>query len=146
MFHRLKDPLVVILLVICAFSFITGDSASGRIVLGMILIGVLLGYFQERRSSEAAEKLKLMVQANSIVARGGKDEEIPVSEVVPGDVVVALSGDPGLTETLERTPDLKSRMAAAREFDLPKYRIAVLSESTFAANRKEYEAIAISLG
>jgi nitrogen PTS system EIIA component len=80
----------------------------------------------------------------TILASGARF--IPFKLVMWQDGVIALSGDPGLTETLERTPDLKSRMAAAREFDLPKYRIAVLSESTFAANRKEYEAIAISLG
>jgi P-type Mg2+ transporter len=92
MLLRLKDPLVVILLVICAFSYLTGDSASGSIVLGMIFISVLLGYFQERRSSEAAEKLKLMVQANAVVNRGGTEREIPISEVVPGDVVVLAAG------------------------------------------------------
>jgi hypothetical protein len=49
-------------------------------------------------------------------------------------------------ETLEREPGLAARIAAAREFDLPGYRIAVLRESLFAADRKEYEAVAVKLG
>jgi Mg2+-importing ATPase len=89
---RLRDPLVVILLVICAVSFATGDLASGCIVVGMILISVLLSFFQERRSNDAAEKLKLMVQASSAVVRGGKELEIHIGEVVPGDIVVLAAG------------------------------------------------------
>ncbi|MEI6877173.1 MAG: HAD-IC family P-type ATPase, partial [Spirochaetota bacterium] len=89
---RFKDPLVVILLVICGFSFATGDLSSGLIVIGMILISVFLAYFQERRSSEAAEKLKLMVQAVAIVVRDGAEVELPMSAVVPGDVLVFAAG------------------------------------------------------
>lgn len=70
---------------------------------------------------------------------------IPFRLVLWQDGVVVLSGDPKLAETLERMGDIKDRIAKAREFDIPEYRIAVLTESTFAANRKEYEAIAISL-
>jgi len=59
---------------------------------------------------------------------------------------VVLSSDPSLAESLEKMPDLGSRIALSREFDLPEYRIAVLSESIFAGDRKEYEAVAIRLG
>jgi mannitol/fructose-specific phosphotransferase system IIA component (Ntr-type) len=59
---------------------------------------------------------------------------------------VVLCGDPGLAESLEKVADLATRIASAREFDLPDWRIAVLSESIFAANRKEYEAVAVRLG
>ncbi len=89
---RLRDPLVIILLLICLVSYGTGDMVSGSIVLGMIFISVFLAYFQERRSSDAAEKLKLMVQASSVVVRDGKELEIPISEVVPGDIIVLAAG------------------------------------------------------
>ena len=65
---------------------------SGSIVLGMLFISVFLSYFQERRSSDAAEKLKMMVQASSVVIREGKEAEIPISEVVPGDIVLLAAG------------------------------------------------------
>jgi len=96
---------------------------------------------------EAKQALVQGAQASTpptILASGARF--IPFKLVIWQDGLVALSGDPGLTETLEGMPDLRSRVAAAREFDIPQYRIAVLAESTFAANRKEYEAIAISLG
>jgi len=90
--ERFRDPLVLILLIICVFSFGTGDLSSGFIVVGMILISVLLSWFQERRSSEAAEKLKMLVQASTIVVRGGIEVEVPMSTIVPGDLVVLAAG------------------------------------------------------
>jgi mannitol/fructose-specific phosphotransferase system IIA component (Ntr-type) len=59
--------------------------------------------------------------------------------------VLALANDPRLAENLEKMPDLAQRISLAREFDLPEYRIAVLSESIFAGNRKEYDAVAIQI-
>jgi len=63
----------------------------------------------------------------------------------PGGALV-LSNDPRLAEVLEKDPDFASRISLSREFDIPEYRIAVLSESIFAANRKEFTAIAIQMG
>jgi Mg2+-importing ATPase len=89
---RLRDPLALILLVICVFSFATGDLASGLIVAGMLAISIFLAWIQESRSSDAAEKLKLLVQASAIVIRDGKETELPIGEVVPGDLVVLAAG------------------------------------------------------
>jgi magnesium-translocating P-type ATPase len=89
---RLKDPLVIQLLVICAVSFAMGDLRAGTVVACMIFISVFLGYFQERRSGDAAEKLKLMVQASAVVLRDGAAAERPISDVVPGDIVVLAAG------------------------------------------------------
>ncbi|MDA8410321.1 MAG: magnesium-translocating P-type ATPase [Treponema sp.] len=89
---RLVDPLVIVLLVICLASFATGDLTSGFVVLGMIALSVLLSFFQERRSSVAAEKLKLLVQASSLVLREGLEVEVPISAVVPGDLVILAAG------------------------------------------------------
>jgi nitrogen PTS system EIIA component len=71
---------------------------------------------------------------------------IPFKLIVWQTGILVLSGDPKLAETIERLPDIRNLIVQAREFDIPEYRIAVLSESTFATNRKEFEAIAIGLG
>jgi len=89
---RFKDPLVVILLVICAVSYGTGDIPSGTIVIGMILISVFLSFFQERRSASAAEKLKRMVQSSAVLVRDGAEVQLPMSAVLPGDIVVLAAG------------------------------------------------------
>ena len=91
-FQRTKNPLVIQLLVICSVSFLLGDLRSVLVVGGMIFLGVFLGYFQERQSSKAAEKLQQMVQASSVVLRDGTESNLPIREIVPGDIVLLAAG------------------------------------------------------
>ena len=53
----------------------------------MVAIGVLLRFVQEARADAAAEKLKAMINVTGTVVRAGKEEEIPLKQLVPGDVV-----------------------------------------------------------
>jgi Mg2+-importing ATPase len=89
---RFKDPLTIQLLVICIVSYAMGDLRAGTVVLCMIFISVFLAYFQERRSGDAAEKLKLMIHASAVVLRGGKEAEVPIAEIAPGDIVALSAG------------------------------------------------------
>ena len=90
--HRCKNPLVIQLLVIAAISLGTGDAASATIVGLMVVISVGLSYYQESKSGKAVEKLNAMVQTNCHVIRGGIEVEIPMSDIVPGDIVSLQAG------------------------------------------------------
>jgi len=90
--RRFANPLVVLLLIICAVSLSMGDLRSTLVVGGMILISVFLAYFQEAKSNRAVEKLRALVQTNSNVIREGKEIEIPMSEIVPGDILALDAG------------------------------------------------------
>ncbi len=92
MLRRCKNPLVIQLLVICAVMAYTDDIPSAVIVGCMLLLSVVLGYVQEHRSSKAVEQLQTMVQTNSHVVRGGKEVEIPMADIVPGDIVILQAG------------------------------------------------------
>ena len=89
---RCKNPLVIQLLVIAAISLATGDPASSTIVGLMVVISVGLSYYQESKSGKAVEKLNAMVQTNCHVIRDGREVEIPMSEIVPGDIVSLQAG------------------------------------------------------
>ena len=93
---RFKNPLVIQLLVIAIVSLATAqeasDTASAVVVGMMVVLSVGLGFFQERRSGKAVEKLQEMVETNCIVIRDAKEEEIPMEEIVPGDLVVLHAG------------------------------------------------------
>lgn len=91
-FQRCRNPLVILLLVLCGVSIGTGDIPSAVIVSGMIFLSVFLAYFQEHRSNKAVEDLRKMVQTNSILIREGKEEEVPMADIVPGDIVVLQAG------------------------------------------------------
>jgi len=90
--QRCRNPLVILLLVLCGVSIGTGDIPSAVVVSAMIFLSVFLAYFQEHRSNKAVEALRDMVQTNSILIREGKEEEIPMAEIVPGDIVVLQAG------------------------------------------------------
>jgi Mg2+-importing ATPase len=91
-FQRCKNPLVIQLLVISGVSLATGDAVSAAVVGFMIVLSVFLGYFQEARSSKAVDKLREMVQTTCTVIRTGKECEIPMNEIVPGDIVILTAG------------------------------------------------------
>jgi P-type Mg2+ transporter len=93
---RFKNPLVIQLMVIAGVSLWTAggpsDTAAAAVVGMMVLLSVGLGFFQERRSGKAMEKLQEMVETNCVVIRSGKEAEIPMEEIVPGDLVLLHAG------------------------------------------------------
>lgn len=101
--NRFRHPLVILLLIIIAVSFVMylndteaadklNDLTSTIVVGGMVILSVFLAFFQEFSSNKAVEKLKLLVQNKIDVLRDGKEVEIPISEVVPGDIVIFAAG------------------------------------------------------
>ena len=90
--QRCRNPLVIQLLVICVVSLLMGDVRAATVVGAMVLLSVVLAYVQEHRSSKAVEKLNAMVQTNSLVMRDGKECDIPIAEIVPGDIVILQAG------------------------------------------------------
>jgi Mg2+-importing ATPase len=62
-------------------------------MLLMIVLSVGLRLFQEAKASNAAAKLKAMISVDATVLRGGAVQEVPVSHLVPGDVVQLAAGD-----------------------------------------------------
>ncbi len=91
-FGRLKNPLVIQLMLICAVSFYMNDYRSSAVVGCMIFLSVFLSYFQERKSSRASEKLQKMIQATAIVVREKNEMQIAIEDIVPGDIVVLTAG------------------------------------------------------
>ncbi|MGE5027614.1 MAG: magnesium-translocating P-type ATPase, partial [Betaproteobacteria bacterium] len=74
-------------------SALTGEMASFLIISAMVLMSVTLDTIQEYRAGRAAERLKQSVAVRATVLRAGRRVEIPLSGVVPGDVVLLSAGD-----------------------------------------------------
>ena len=92
LYDRSKNPLVIQLLVIAIVSLAMGDMASAVIVGVMVLLSVVLAYVQEAQSSKAVERLLAMVKTSCAVCREGKTVEVPMSQLVPGDIVILAAG------------------------------------------------------
>jgi Mg2+-importing ATPase len=87
------NPLVILLLVLAAVSFTTGDARAGTVMLIMVALGVVLRFVQEARADDAAERLKAMIRVTATVVRDGAARELPLADLVPGDVVQLSAGD-----------------------------------------------------
>ncbi|MDP4120617.1 MAG: HAD-IC family P-type ATPase, partial [Bacillota bacterium] len=67
--------------------------ATVIIIFSLIVISSLLQFFQESKSDKAAEKLKAMVSSNAAVMRDGIVREMPMQEIVRGDMIHLSAGD-----------------------------------------------------
>lgn len=100
---KFRNPLVIILLGASGLSALTGEVTSFCIILAMVTVSVTLDFAQEYRAGEAADRLRRSVEVRVHVLRDGLARELPMAEVVPGDVALLAAGDlvPGDGRVLE---------------------------------------------
>jgi P-type Mg2+ transporter len=91
--NQFKSPIILILLFAAILSSFLGDTTNALIILAIIFVSGMLGFWQERGAANAVEKLLALVQIKAAVLRDGNESEIPVEEIVPGDIVVLNAGD-----------------------------------------------------
>jgi Mg2+-importing ATPase len=91
--RRLANPLNLLLIALAALSLVSGNRESGFLIALMVVASVTLAFVQERRSNRAAAQLKAMVRTNATVLRGGVSRELPIEQLVPGDVIHLGVGD-----------------------------------------------------
>ena len=90
---NVKNPLVLLLTALGVLSFLTGDLRATAVIFVMVVLGVVLRFFQEMRADNAAEKLKAMVSNTATLVRDGKEAEVPLKMLVPGDIIRLAAGD-----------------------------------------------------
>jgi Mg2+-importing ATPase len=117
---NVKNPLVILLTALGVISFLTGDARATVVIFIMVLLGIVLRFFQELRADNAAEKLQAMVSTTVTVVRDGQPVEVPLKQLVPGDVIRLAAGDmvPGDARVLS-AKDLFVNQAALTGESLP---------------------------
>jgi Mg2+-importing ATPase len=93
LFSQFKSPIILILLFATILSLFLHNIVDASIILAIVLISGLLGFWQEHGASDAVAKLLAIVQIKTAVLRDGNQQEIPVEDVVPGDIVIFNAGD-----------------------------------------------------
>ena len=88
-----KNPLIIILLIAGFVSGLSGGLVQTGIIFFLVFISVTLDFYQENKSSQAAEKLKEKVTNTATVVRDGKSQDIKISLIVTGDIVLLSAGD-----------------------------------------------------
>lgn len=94
-----RSPLVLILVAAAAVTTILSllhiedlwmDTA---VIVGVVVLNIILGFYQEGKAEGALEELKKMAVPSCTVIRDNVEQVIPARELVPGDIVVLNSGD-----------------------------------------------------
>ena len=131
--ENFKNPLVILLIVLGIISYLTGDIRATVMILVMVFLGTILRYFQESRADTAAEKLQAMVSTTATAVRDGKRIEIPLNELVPGDIVTLSAGDmvPADVRVLS-TKDLFLNQAALTGESLPVEKKSAAADRTIS--------------
>jgi Mg2+-importing ATPase len=93
LWRSVGNPLVILLAVLAIVSIATGDARAATVMGLMIAISVGLKLFQETKAGNSAAKLRAMISVHATVVRDGQPSELPVSQLVPGDVVQLAAGD-----------------------------------------------------
>ncbi len=91
--QRVNNPLVLILLGASLVSAFLGELSSFVIISLIVLLSVAIDFVQEYRASQAVERLRQSVAVRATVLRDGHPQELPMRELVPGDVVLLAAGD-----------------------------------------------------
>ncbi len=87
------NPLVAILLISAVMSYFLGEVNGALIIAVLVVLSVFLQFYHERRSGAAAAALRQRVAVHAEVLRDGTKQEIPLDEIVPGDIIYLAAGD-----------------------------------------------------
>jgi Ca2+-transporting ATPase len=93
LWRQINNPLIWVLLGSSILATSLGKITDGLVVLSVVIINTIIGFIQEFKAGKAIEALSDMVPENATVLRDGHPSTIPVSEIVPGDVVQLAAGD-----------------------------------------------------
>ncbi len=91
--EQFQSPLIYILFIAAIFAFALGRRGDSIVILIVVFINAVLGWFQERRAERSMEALRKLSMLRAIVMRAGKEKNIAVSELVPGDIMLLSAGD-----------------------------------------------------
>jgi magnesium-transporting ATPase (P-type) len=98
--EQFADPLVYLLIAAVIVSLVAWALEGAHevpfdaiVIVLIIVANAVLGYVQEARAEEAVAALQRMAAASAGVVRGGHEQRVPVTDVVPGDVLTLAEGD-----------------------------------------------------
>lgn len=99
---QFKNSLILILIASAFLIFFvyffggkkeSSDLFEGSLILAIVLLITLLGFFQEYKAEKAVDALKKLLAFKAKVIRNGVENEIDVVDLVPGDIVILEEGD-----------------------------------------------------
>ena len=92
-FQQFQSPLIYILFIAATIAFFLGRHGDSTVILIVVIINALIGWFQEGRAQRSMEALRKLAGPQSKVLREGEEQVIDTSQLVPGDIILLTAGD-----------------------------------------------------
>ena len=90
---QFKDVMILILLIAAIISGFIGDITDTIVIVVIVLLNAILGFYQEYRADKAMQALKKMSVTQARVLRNNQMVILPATQLVPGDVVLLETGN-----------------------------------------------------
>lgn len=91
--RQFNSPLMYIMMVATVASYITGHKSDTIFIAIVAISNVFVGFYQEYKANKSLSSLKNLIKMKSRVVRADTEQEIDVSFIVPGDIVILRAGD-----------------------------------------------------
>lgn len=88
-----NNLLIYLLLASAIVTAVLGHAVDSGVILAVVLVNAVIGYFQEGRAEQAMEAIRGMLAPRSTVVRDGQRYSVDACELVPGDIVLVEPGD-----------------------------------------------------
>lgn len=114
---QFKSPIILLLTCSAVLSYLLDDQTNAAIILFILLASSLLGWWQEWSAADAVAHLLAVIETRTTVFRNQQETEVPLTEVVPGDIVLLHAGDviPGDCRIIESKELLVNEAALTGE-------------------------------
>ena len=90
---QFKSIMILILIGAAVLAALVGSYKDAAVILAVVIINALVGFYQEHRAERSLDALKSMLPVKAHVRRDGTQQEIDASAVVPGDILLLEAGD-----------------------------------------------------
>ena len=90
---QFKSILILILLGAVVLAALIGSTKDALVILAVVVINALVGFYQEYRAERSLAALKSMLPSKARVRRDGVSHDIAADDVVPGDILLLEAGD-----------------------------------------------------
>ncbi|KAB5551252.1 hypothetical protein GE09DRAFT_1033942 [Coniochaeta sp. 2T2.1] len=90
---QVANAMTLVLIMAMAVSFGIGSYIEGGVVAAVIILNVVVGFFQEYSAEKTMDSLRSLSSPTATVVRGGEAMVVPSGEIVPGDLIEVKTGD-----------------------------------------------------
>ena len=132
------DLLMIVLMVAAGLKALTGDYVESGIILLVVIINGVVGYWQERKAEESLDGLKQMMGQEAVVLVEGARQTIDAEMVVKGDIIVLKAGDvvPADMRLIETHSFVVEESMLTGESEPVKKTAAVIAENSIIGDQK----------